>query len=131
VTSYYTATGEKAWWARGLSWQPKTVPVIDGDMIHALAADIGNDSETQKEVPTYEQLVAAWDADHDGKVTVDELRANPKFKRNANQLDLDASGFIDECDWKSIVRAWRFGTPCSRFVTAGTAISRKATSCGA
>src|ERR1700722_17274288 len=34
VTSYYAGTGEKAWWVRGLSWQPKSLPVIDGDTIY-------------------------------------------------------------------------------------------------
>jgi outer membrane protein assembly factor BamB len=100
VTSYYAATGEKAWWASGLSWQPKTVPVFDGDMIYTLAADVGGDSEVHRDLPTYAELVAQWDANHDGKVSVEELRANPKYKNNADQLDLDANSFIDERDWK-------------------------------
>jgi outer membrane protein assembly factor BamB len=100
VTSYFAATGEKAWWARGLSWQPKTVPVIDGDMIYTLAADVGGDSEGQRKVPTYDELLALYDSDHDGKLSVDELRADPKHKGNADQLDLDNNGFIDERDWR-------------------------------
>jgi outer membrane protein assembly factor BamB len=99
VTAYYVSSGEKAWWARGLSWQPKTVPVFDGDMIYTLAADVGGDSETPRKVPTYEELLALYDANHDGKLSVDELRADPKHKGNADQLDLDANGFIDTRDW--------------------------------
>ena len=31
----------RAWWARGLSWQPKSLPVIDGDMIYVHAWEGG------------------------------------------------------------------------------------------
>ncbi|HTM52310.1 MAG TPA: PQQ-binding-like beta-propeller repeat protein, partial [Bryobacteraceae bacterium] len=37
VTSYYAATGERAWWVRGFSWQPKSLPVIAGDTIYVHA----------------------------------------------------------------------------------------------
>lgn len=118
VTSYYAATGEKAWWVNGFSWQPKTTPVFEGDTIYALSADIGGDNENRREVPTYAELLAQWDADHDGKLTVGELAANAKFKNNAGQLDLDANGFIDERDWsfyrarmeaRNILMAIRYG----------------------
>ena len=99
VTAYYPATGEIAWFVNGFSWHPKTVPVFDGDTIYALAADIGNDSETQKRVPTYADLLAEFDANHDGKLSVEEMRANPKFKNSAGELDLDVNGFIDPRDW--------------------------------
>jgi outer membrane protein assembly factor BamB len=99
VTSYYVATGEKAWWISGFSWHPKTVPVIEGNTIYAMAADIGNDSETQKVVPTYADILAQFDVNRDGKLSVDELRANPKFATSAGDLDLDVNGFIDPRDW--------------------------------
>ena len=67
--------------------------------LHA-GRDVVGDSEVHRDLPTYAELVAQWDANHDGKVSVEELRANPKYKNNADQLDLDANGFIDERDWK-------------------------------
>ncbi len=118
VASYYAATGEKAWWVSGFSWHPKTVPVFDGDTIYALAADIGNDSETVKQVPTYAELLAQYDANQDGKLSVEEMRANPKFKKSADELDLDVNGFIDPRDWdfytersatRNILMAIRYG----------------------
>ncbi|MEO7651176.1 MAG: PQQ-binding-like beta-propeller repeat protein, partial [Bryobacteraceae bacterium] len=35
LTSYNAETGEKLWWVLGLSWQPKSTPLVDGDMIYA------------------------------------------------------------------------------------------------
>ena len=35
LASYNAETGEKLWWIRGMSWQPKSSPIIDGNMIYA------------------------------------------------------------------------------------------------
>ena len=35
LAAYSAETGEKLWWVQGGGWQPKSTPVIDGDMIYA------------------------------------------------------------------------------------------------
>lgn len=62
VNSYSAATGERAWWVRGLSWQPKSLPVIDGDTIYVHAWEGGWDAETPTETPTFAEVLAKRDA---------------------------------------------------------------------
>jgi outer membrane protein assembly factor BamB len=102
VTAYDAATGEKAWWVRGLWWQPKQVPVIDGNTIYALAADAGGerDPSKQKEVPTFAELLAKYDANHDGKLTRDEFSGNSEIQKIFPLLDSNHKGFFDEGDWR-------------------------------
>jgi outer membrane protein assembly factor BamB len=99
ITSYFAATGEKAWWVRGASWHPKTVPVIDGDMIYAGTAESGGDLEIQKQFPTFAELLAGHDANHDGKLTPPEFADDPKMQKLLPNLDLNADGFVDDTEW--------------------------------
>jgi outer membrane protein assembly factor BamB len=71
VTSYYAASGEKAWWVRGFSWQPKSLPVIDGDTIYVHGWEGGGDAETPTETPTFAETLAQRDAT---LAKVDELK---------------------------------------------------------
>jgi outer membrane protein assembly factor BamB len=102
VTAYYAATGEKAWWVRGLWWQAKQVPVIDGDIIYATAADPQgeNTSEKHENFPAYAELLAKYDANHDGKLTKDELSGDAEMQKIYPTVDWDSKGFFDERDWR-------------------------------
>jgi len=101
VTAYYAATGEKAWWVRGLWWQSKSVPVIDSDTIYAISADTQGeeDSNKQKELPTFTELLAKYDANHDAKLTIDEFFSDSTMQKIAPGIDRDRKGFFDEHDW--------------------------------
>ena len=99
VTSYYAGTGEKAWWVRGFSWQPKSLPVIDGDMIYAHGWEGGGDAETPTETPAFAETLARRDANHDGKLSVEEFADDPKVQKGFYMIDLDGDGVVDERDW--------------------------------
>jgi outer membrane protein assembly factor BamB len=99
VTSYYAATGEKAWWVRGLSWQPKSLPVIDGDTIYVHAWEGGGDAETPSETPTFAETLAKRDSNHDGKLAESEFADDPKMQKGYYLLDLNNDGFVDEHEW--------------------------------
>lgn len=101
VTAYYADTGTKAWWVRGLWWQPKSVPVIDGDTIYAVAADPQGegDVENQQKLPTFTESLAKYDANHDGKLTMDELSGDSAMQRLVPGIDLEGKGYFDEHDW--------------------------------
>jgi outer membrane protein assembly factor BamB len=100
VTAYYAATGEKAWWVRGLWWQAKQVPVIDSNTIYALAADTDGARQPEKnELPTFAELLAKYDANHDGKLTLNELSGDSEMRKSAPGIDRDGKGFFDERDW--------------------------------
>jgi len=99
ATAYYATTGERAWWVRGLWWQPKSVPVIDGDAIYAIAADLQGDSEKQEELPTFTELLAKYDVNYDRKLTMDEFSGDSTMQRIAPGVDMDRKGFLEERDW--------------------------------
>ncbi len=104
VTSYLAATGEKLWFARGFSWQPKSIPVIDGDMIFAHGWEGGGDAETPTETPTWEEALAKYDVDKDGKITEAEIET--RLQKGFYLMDLNGKGHLTEKDW-SFYRARR------------------------
>jgi outer membrane protein assembly factor BamB len=97
VNSYRADTGEKLWWARGFSWQPKSLPVIDGDMIYVHGWEGGGEAETPTGTPTWEEALALYDRNKDGRVIPDEI--DPKMQKSFYLLDLDTKGYLTSRDW--------------------------------
>lgn len=97
VTSYNAATGEKLWWVRGFSWQPKSLPVIDGDMIYVHGWEGGGEAETPTETPSWAEALKLYDANKDGKIIQDEI--DPKMRNSFYLLDLDGKGYLAPLDW--------------------------------
>jgi outer membrane protein assembly factor BamB len=98
LTSYAAATGEKLWWIRGMSWQPKSTPVIDGDMIYAHWWEGGGENEAPTITETFTEALARMDKNGDGKLAKDEL--DERLQRGFGDLDLDHDGFADARDWE-------------------------------
>ncbi len=97
VVSYSLSTGERLWWIRGMAWQLKSVPVIDGDVIYVSGWEIGGDAEQPFEVPTWTEALAKYDSNHDGRIS----RAEAPFKNEGSfhDTDLDRDGSVDEREW--------------------------------
>lgn len=100
LTSYNAGTGERLWWINGLSWQPKSMPIIDGDMIYVHWYENGGEAEGPTETPAFSEMLAKFDANKDGKISKEELAADPRQQRGFADNDLNGDGFIDERDWK-------------------------------
>ena len=66
LTSYDAATGRKLWWIRGMSWQPKSTPVIDVEMIYAHWWENGGEAEQPTEAPTFSNGLCARSVARDG-----------------------------------------------------------------
>ena len=97
VTSYRADTGEKLWWVRGFSWQPKSLPVIDGDMIYVHGWEYGGEAEAPTETPAWEEALGRYDKNKDGKITKDEV--DLKMQNEFYLLDLDGEGHLAPRDW--------------------------------
>jgi outer membrane protein assembly factor BamB len=98
LVSYAVETGEKLWWVRGMSWQPKSAPVISGDMIFVHSWENGGEAEKPTETPTFEETLEKYDTNKDRKIWRDEL---PERMRNGFvDLDLDQSGAVDGREWE-------------------------------
>lgn len=101
LTSYAADTGEKLWWVSGLSWQPKSTPVIHNGLVIANSVEPAGAGATGS-VVSFEALVAEADQDSDGQVSEAELKiVRPRLRFETN--DLDADGQIDHRDWEFYV----------------------------
>jgi len=96
VVAYNLATGEKLWWVRGMSWQQKSAAVVDGDIVYVCGWEPGGDSSTPAETPTWEEALARYDTDRDGKLTPTEVM---REFRNFGEYDLDRDRTINEREW--------------------------------
>jgi outer membrane protein assembly factor BamB len=97
VVSYSVSTGERLWFVRGMAWQLKSVPVIDGDIIYVSGWESGGDTEQPADVLTWQQALEKYDLNHDGRIS----RAEAPFKSEGSfhDTDLDRDGSIDEREW--------------------------------
>jgi outer membrane protein assembly factor BamB len=97
VVSYSLSTGERLWWIRGMAWQLKSVPVIDGDVVYVAGWETGGDTEQPAESPTWAEALAKYDSNHDGRIS----RSEGPFKSDGafHDTDLDRDGSIDEREW--------------------------------
>lgn len=99
MTSYDTRTGEKLWWVRGLSWQPKAAPQVEGDIVYAHWWESGGEAEEPAETPELRQMLSKFDRNGDGKLSSEELATEPKLQRGLSDIDLNSDGLIDDRDW--------------------------------
>jgi outer membrane protein assembly factor BamB len=104
MTAYSIATGEKLWWVRGLTWQPKSVPIIGRaggeEVLFFNGWAPGGDAGQQYELPEFRVVVKQCDTDRDGRLSNSEL--NVKEWRPTGTweaVDLDNDGFLDSRDW--------------------------------
>jgi outer membrane protein assembly factor BamB len=99
LTSYSATTGEKLWWIGGLSWQPKSTPIVDGDMIYAHWWEGGGEAEVPTETPEFAEILAKFDANKDGRIVREEFASDPRLQRGFPEVDLASDGVIDQRDW--------------------------------
>lgn len=100
LASYNARTGEKLWWITGLSWQPKSLPIVDGETIYAHWWENGGEAEQATETPTFEETLAQFDKNSDKKISLEEFAPDPRLQRGFGDNDLDADGFVDARDWE-------------------------------
>ena len=103
LASYDAKTGKKLWWVTGLSWQPKSTPVIDGDVVYAHWWENGGEAEQAPDTPSFADVVAKFDSNADRKITSEEFASDPRLQKGFANNDLDANGYIDERDWNFYV----------------------------
>ena len=97
VNSYSLFTGEPLWFIRGMAWQLKSVPLIDGDIIYVSGWETGGDTDQPADVLTWPQALEKYDSNHDGRIS----RAEGPFKSEGSfrDTDLDRDGSVDEREW--------------------------------
>ena len=99
LTSYSITDGEPVWYVRGLTCQPKSAPAIAGNIVYFNGWTVGNDDGQQVELPTFAEVIAAADANHDGKLSPAELPKPWQPTGTWRAIDLDRDGFLNEREW--------------------------------
>ena len=100
LTAYSIVDGEPLWFVRGLTCQPKSAPVIEGDVVYFNGWTVGNDDGEQVELPPFAEAIAAADANHDGKLSLAELPPAWKPTGSFRAIDLDRDGSLNEREWE-------------------------------
>lgn len=102
LVAYSASEGERIWWSRGLTWQMKPTPVMDGEFAYVLgwagAADPGN----QEDVIPFDEALRKHDGNGDRKLSEEEAEGaiSPNFSTSWRNMDLDLDGYLGERDWE-------------------------------
>lgn len=99
LTAYSIVDGESLWFVRGLTCQPKSAPTIAGDIIYFNGWTSGNDAGQQVNLPSFADVIAAADANHDAKLSQKELPPPWQPTGTWRAIDLDRDGFLNEREW--------------------------------
>jgi outer membrane protein assembly factor BamB len=97
--AYDVETGKEVWWVRGLTWQMKPTPIVAGDVAYVLGWAGGADQGNQAAVPSLAEILKLADANHDGKLSKQELAGSP-YQKDADDADLNGDGFLEEREWE-------------------------------
>ena len=99
MVSYEVETGKELWRVRGLTYQVKSVPVIEGDTLYFNSWAPGGMPSRRLVLPKFPQMLAGYDADKDGKLSKAEV---PKEWHPGNwpMQDLDKDTVFDAREWK-------------------------------
>lgn len=99
LTAYSAGTGKKLWWVGGLSFEMKSTPVMQEDVlfINGYASPL-NQPENQVKLPSFAESLSKHDANKDGLLTAKELPEEPVYAW-IDFTDLAGDGFLDADDW--------------------------------
>jgi outer membrane protein assembly factor BamB len=106
MVSYAVETGERLWWLRGLTWQPKSAPLIHGGTLFFNGWAPGGDPGQQRDLPPFEEVIRTADTNGDGKLSPEEVPADLRHSGSWQAIDLDKDGLLNARDW-SFYRARR------------------------
>lgn len=106
MDSYAAATGEVVSWVGGLPGEMKSGPVLVGDTLYVNGfSSPDNDPGKQVAVLPFEEMLAKYDADKDGKIALAEA-PDQRTKTYFAFIDLDTDGAADAVEW----RIWTAGS---------------------
>jgi outer membrane protein assembly factor BamB len=97
IVGYEAASGKRLWWVTGITNAPISVPVILGDRLFVCEA-------AGERLPF--SLMASFDKNKDGKITVDEVKSNIAMQRLVERIDAgwgNHKGEITSVEWD---KAW-------------------------
>ena len=99
MVSYAVETGKELWRVRGLTYQVKSIPVIEGDTLYFNGWAPGGMPSRRLVLPKFPEMLATYDADKDSKLSKAEV---PKEWHPGNwpMQDLDKDTVFNAREWK-------------------------------
>ena len=105
LAAYRATDGEKMWWAGGLGWQIKAIPVLWKDRVFINGrGSLQTPSSARVRVPPFEEVLADQDKDADGQLSRSESEGNAREWFSG--IDRDRSGGLDQAEWDFYRRVW-------------------------
>jgi outer membrane protein assembly factor BamB len=95
LTSYQAKTGERLWWARGVSYGPAAPPLIAGESIYTL-------EPTGIEPPPFSQMLKQFDTNKNGKIELSETSGDKimyRLFKSADKIIGNGDGVVTEEEW--------------------------------
>ena len=100
VDAYSMDSGESVWWNNGLPAEMKSGAVLSNGIMYISGFNSPeNDPGRQIYIPPFEEVLAAHDKDHDGRISLAEV-PDERTKMYFKFIDLDQDGFINAAEWK-------------------------------
>jgi outer membrane protein assembly factor BamB len=98
LNAYDPANGSPIWSVKGLARIVIPTPVTSGPLIYMASWAPGGDSAKRIVLLPWEKAVEKWDANHDGKLSKDEIDDHEVLDRFF-RMDLNRDGVLDQREW--------------------------------
>lgn len=98
MAAFRASDGEKVWWVSGLPFQPKSAPVVIGDIVYMNSLGIA------LPWPDHAALLTQYDKNSDGVLTAEEAAGFFYIKFNFARLDENRNGRLEKEEWDPLVR---------------------------
>lgn len=99
LSAYAADSGRRVWWAGGLSFEMKSVPVVHGDTLFINGfGSTENEPGARVDVPTAAEVFAAHDPDKDGRMAMPEIPESHR-RRSIAFADLDRDRHMSVEEW--------------------------------
>jgi outer membrane protein assembly factor BamB len=99
LTSYDPGEGKPLWWVNGLARIVIPTPVPAGPLVYMASWAPGGDSGKRITLLPWEAALAKWDANHDGKLSKNEIDDREVLDR-FYRMDMDQDGTLNQQEWE-------------------------------
>ena len=98
LTAYGVDDGKARWWVRGLPWEMKSTPLLEGDLVYVngYGAPL-NQPGNQITPPSFAETLEASDQNGDGMIAREEAEGHSDFWFGV--IDLSSDGLLEASEW--------------------------------
>ncbi|HMG36848.1 MAG TPA: PQQ-binding-like beta-propeller repeat protein [Blastocatellia bacterium] len=104
LSAYSIEDGRRVWWVKGLACEMKSIPSRDSDYLYINGWGFPQNQPGQQ-IPTvtFQEGLARYDANHDGKIAKSEITGTDKMSKILSAafeaFDTDRDEMLNEKDW--------------------------------